>query len=115
MMEPVTTTRTELSSLGGWLAREHALGINANNFTDGEVRIVDGVPDLSDSYMQALLVASRLGLPGWWPTKVVATIEHQPFNHQHLEQGESGHVKSAEAFAHKRRATLGYQPEPLSG
>ena len=112
----MTTAPTEeLSSLGAWLAREHALGINANDHTDGEVRIVDGVPDQTDSYIPALLVASRLGLPGWWPTKVVATIEHQPFNHQHLSQGESGHLKSAEAFARKRRATLGYQPEPLAG
>ena len=82
-------------------------------FTDDEVRLVDGQADSTDTYILAILVASRLGLPGWWPARVVASIEGGPFNYGYLSEGEYRHLLSAAAFADRRQRTLAYT-RPLS-
>ena len=100
------TTGDLLSDLGRWLNKERSLGIEAHMFADDEVRLVDGQVDRANTYMFAMLVASRLGLHGWWPTRVVAAIEGGPFNFGHLSKGEYRHLASAEAFANRRQRTL---------
>lgn len=90
-----------------WQQKEAALGITASNFVGaGEVQTVDGIPDRSGSYIYAATIAVALGLPGWWPTKVVATVEGQPFDMSHLSNGDYVHIHSAEAFAQRRCKTL---------
>ena len=100
------STEDLLSDLGRLLKEERSLGIEAHKFTDDEVRLVDGQVDSTDTYMLAMMLASKLALPGWWPTRVVAAIEGSPFNYDYLSKGEYRHLASAEAFADRRRRTL---------
>jgi hypothetical protein len=72
-----------LSRLWRWLDRERSLGIEAHEFAADHSRIVDG----SNSYVLAMLIAARLELPGWWPTRVVSSIERGTFDFGHLKKG----------------------------